>query len=107
MFMPSFIFFYFTKDVASSCDDVFAKRFSKEFILVKNLLPSRPDCLSGVVLQSKFDSSFYCLSRNQSVGKAEKLTCFTANTLKNCECGKENPPPSSDNRIMYPTGAQY
>ena len=100
-------FLLFINNVAMSCDDVFAKRFSKEFIMRKNLLPSRPDCLSGVVLQSKFDSSFYCLSKNQSVGRAEKLTCLTANSLKNCECGKENPPPSSGNRIMYPTGAQY
>ena len=105
--MLSFIFFLFMESVHLICDDVFSKRFSKEFIIVKNktLIISRDDCLSGVLLQSKFDSSFYCVALHPNTAKSEKLTCFKDNSLENCECGKENPPPSSSNRIMYPTGA--
>ena len=103
----SFIFFLFIESVYLFCDDVFSKRFSKEFVIVKNrtLRVSREDCLSGIILQSKFDSSFYCVAINPNTAKSEKLTCFKANSLENCECGKENTPPSSSNRIMYPTGA--
>ena len=94
----------YLKNVTSVCDNVFSKRFSKEFLIMKNeTLKLRDDCLSGVVLQSKFDGSFYCVSKSQNSDKAENLTCFTK-TNKDCQCGTENPPPSSVNRIMYGTG---
>ena len=96
----------YIKNVTSVCDNVFSKRFSKEFLIMKNeTLKLRDDCLSGVVLQSKFDGSFYCVSltMSQNSAKTEHLTCL-AKTPQDCQCGKENPSPSSANRIMYPTG---
>ena len=100
----SSLIFLFMKNVTSVCDNVFAKRFSKEFLIMKNeTLKLRDDCLSGVVLQSKFDGSFYCVSKSQNSAKAENLTCL-AETNQDCQCGTENPPPSSTNRIMYGTG---
>ena len=63
----------------------------------------RDDCLSGVVLKSKFDGSFYCVSQKQKNGKVENLTCLS-DTEAECQCGEENPPPSSSNRILYATG---
>ena len=100
----SSLIFLFIKNATSVCDNVFAKRFSKEFLILKNeTLKIRDDCLSGVVLQSKFDGSFYCVSKRQNRAKAENLTCL-AKTPQECQCGKENSPPSSTNRIMYGTG---
>ena len=94
--------------VTSMCDNVYSKRFSREFIIIKNetlmrMTDLRNDCRSGVVLQSKFDGSFYCISQNVNTSKAEKMTCLQ-NTEEECECGVENPPPSSTNRIINPTG---
>ena len=70
-------------------------------------LATRNDCLSGIVMQSKFSGSFYCLSKNQNIVKAENLTCLAVKTQEHCECGQENPHPSSTNRIMYPTGNRH
>ena len=98
------IIFLYIENISSSCDEVFSKRFSKEYIILKNqILKQRDDCISGVVLQSKFDGSFYCVSKNQNVAKAENMHCLRK-TQEDCQCGKENPPPSRTNRIMYPTG---
>ena len=98
------IIFLYIENISSSCDEVFSKRFSKEYIILKNqILKQRDDCISGVVLQSKFDGSFYCVSKNQNVAKAENMHCL-GKTQEDCQCGKENPPPSRTNRIMYPTG---
>ena len=92
------------KNVTSVCDNVFAKRFSKEFLIMKNeTLKLRDDCLSGVVLQSKFDGSFYCVSKSQNSDKAVDLTCLKKSP-QDCQCGKENPPPSGTNRILYGSG---
>ena len=94
------------KNVTSVCDNVFAKRFSKEFLIMKDeTLKLRDDCLRGVVLQSKFDGSFYCVSKskNKNSAKAVDLTCLTI-TPPDCQCGKVNPPPSGTNRIMYGSG---
>ena len=68
-------------------------------------LKLRDDCLRGVVLQSKFDGSFYCVSKsqNKNSAKAVDLTCLTK-TPHDYQCGKENPPPSGTNRIMYGLG---
>ena len=100
------LMFLYTKSVSSICDHMFSKRFSKEYITRKNLtFKLCDDCLSGVVLQSKFDGSFYCLSKNQNFDRAEKMTCLVKeDEIDDCQCGKENPPPSSNNRIMYPAG---
>ena len=93
------------KSVTSVCENVFSKRFSKEFLIMKNeTLKLHDDCLSGVVLQSKFDGSFYCVSKSQNSDKAENLTCLAKTPQQHCQCGKENPPPSSANRIMYGSG---
>ena len=101
----SSLIFLFVKNVTSVCDNVFAKRFSKEFLIMKNeTLKLRDDCLSGVVLQSKFDGSYYCVSKSQNSDEAEKLTCLAKTPQQHCQCGKENPPPSSANRIMYGSG---
>ena len=98
------LMFLYTKSISSFCDHMFSKRFSKEYIIRKNVtFKFRNDCLSGVVLQSKFDGSFYCLSKNQNFDRAEKVTCLVKEE-EDCQCGKENPPPSSNNRIMYPAG---
>ena len=107
------LIFLYVQNISSSCDHVFSKRFSKEYIILKNeTLEIRAECLSGVVLQSKFDGLFYCVAKNQNVSKAENMTCMAQTKLKtrsmqtqeDCQCGIENPPPSSTNRIMYPTG---
>ena len=100
------LMFLCTKSVSSICDHVFSKRFSKEYITRKNVtFELRDDCMSGVVLQSKFDGSFYCLSKNQNFDRVEKMTCLVKeDEIDDCQCGKENPPPSSNNRIMYPAG---
>ena len=101
----SSLIFLFMKNVTSVCENVFSKRFSKEFLVLKNeTLKLRDDCLSGVVLQSKFDGSFYCVSKSQNSDKAENLTCLAETKNQDCQCGTENPPPSSTNRIMYGTG---
>ena len=113
----SSLIFLFIKNVTSVCDNVFSKRLSKEFFILKNKpffdasinrtigFKSRDDCFSGVVLQSKFNESYYCVSKNQqNSAKAEKLTCFAKTKQHDCQCGIENPPPSSTNRIMYGTG---
>ena len=98
------LIFLYIENISSLCDHVFSKRFSKEYIISKNeTLDIRDDCLSGVVLQSKIDGVFYCVAKNQNVSKAEKMTCL-AKTPEDCQCGIENPPPSSTNRIMYPAG---
>ena len=100
------LMFLYLESVSSFCDHVFSKRFSKEYIIRKNVtFELRDDCLSGVVLQSKFDGSFYCLSKNQKFDRTEKLTCLVKDGKEvDCQCGIENPPPSSTNRIMYPAG---
>ena len=96
------------KDVMSKCEEVASVRFSKEFEVVKEKdinVSLVPDCLSGIILKKKLDSSLYCISKQPISKSYEKLTCI--DTDKNngkCDCGIENPPPSSRNRIFFPTG---
>ena len=94
-------------EVLSKCEEISAKRFSREFVIKKDLNESldHMNCIDGIILQKKLDSSLYCISKEQSMKNSEKLTCIDTNKSDaKCKCGIENPPPSSGNRIFFPTG---
>lgn len=96
------------KDVISKCQEVSSVRFSREFVLMKEKdvnVSLDSNCLSGIILKKKLDSSLHCISKQTNRLNHEKLTCIDENKFKEkCECGIENPPPSSGNRIFFPTG---
>ena len=96
------------KDVMSKCQEVSSLRFSREFLVLKEKdvnVSLDSSCLSGIVLKKKLDSSLHCISKQSKKLNHEKLTCIDENQLnEKCECGIENPPPSSGNRIFFPTG---
>ena len=93
-------------EVFPKCLDVSFIRISNEFIVVKNKsIQVNPECISGVLMEKKIDRSLYCIKRQPARERTSKIKCFPEKrSQERCECGKENPPSLSHNRIMFPTG---
>ena len=99
-----YITLIFFNEVFSKCEDVSFITNSDEFTVVKNKsIQVNPACLSGVLLEEKLDRSLYCMKKQPTTKRTHELNCL-ARSLDRCECGLENPPSLSQNRIMFPTG---
>lgn len=102
----SYIMLLCLNEVFPKCLEVSFIRSSNEFVVVKNRsIQLNPECISGVLMKKKLDESLFCIKRQPARERTHEIKCFPEErSQERCRCGKENPPSSGHNRIMFPTG---